>query len=69
MKKDQMTINIAQQIIRGVISNEIAFNIMNLKDLKEIWDKLKIIYIKIDQEVVYSILQKLLYYSKITKSL
>lgn len=40
---------------------------MDLKDLKEMWDKLKSIYTKVDQRVVYSIFQKLLYYLKIIK--
>ncbi len=40
---------------------------MDLKDSKEMWDKLKSICTKVGQGVVYSILQKLLYYPKITK--
>lgn len=62
-----MAIGIAQQIIREGVSDQIAFNIIDLKDPKEIWDKLKSIYIKVDHVVVYSILQELLHYPKITK--
>lgn len=40
---------------------------MNLKDPKEIWDKLKSICTEVGQRIVYSILQKLLYYPKITR--
>lgn len=40
---------------------------MKLEDPKEMWDKLKNIYPEVGQGVVYSILQKLLYYPKITK--
>ena len=40
---------------------------MDLKDPKEIWDKLKSICTKVSQRVVYSIFQELLHYLKITK--
>lgn len=40
---------------------------MDLKDPKEMWDKLKSICTKVDQGVVYLILQELLHYPKITK--
>lgn len=40
---------------------------MDLKNLKEMWDKLKSICTKIGQGIVYSILQELLYYPNITK--
>lgn len=40
---------------------------MNLKESKEMWDKFKSIYIKISPKVMYSILQELFYYPKITK--
>lgn len=54
-------------MIKEDIYNEIAFNIMNLKDSKEMKDKLKNIYTKIDQDVVYSIFQKLFYFFNTTK--
>lgn len=41
MKEHQMAIGIGQRIIREGVSDQIAFNIMDLKDPKEIWDKLK----------------------------
>lgn len=62
-----MAVDIAQRIIREGVSNQIAFNIIDLKNLKKMWDKLKSICIKVDQGVVYSILQELLYYPKINK--
>lgn len=62
-----MAVGIAQQIIREGVSDQIAFNIMDLKDPKEMWDKLKSICTKFGQGVVYSILQELLHYPKITK--
>lgn len=40
---------------------------MDLKDSKEMWDKLKSICTKVGQGVVYSILQELFHYLKITK--
>ena len=40
---------------------------MDLKDHKEIWNKLKSICTKVDQGVIYSIFQELLHYSKINK--
>lgn len=46
----------------------IVFNIMYSKDPKEIKNKLKTIYIKVVQRVIYIILQKFLHYLKITKS-
>lgn len=56
------------QIIRDSVNDQIAFNIIDLKDPKEMSNKLKSIYIKVGQGVVYSILQELLHYPKIIKS-
>ena len=67
VKEDRMAVGIAQRIIIEGVSDQIAFNIMDLKDPKEMWDKLKSIYTKVGQGVVYSILQELLHYPKITK--
>lgn len=67
VKEDRMAVGIAQRIIREGVSHQIAFNIMDLKDPKEMWDKLKSICTEVGQGVVYSILQKLLHYPKITK--
>lgn len=53
IQKDCMVIGIAQQIIKKGISNQIAFNIMDLKDFKKMWNKLKSIYIQIGQEIIY----------------
>ena len=64
-----MAISIAQQIIRKNVSNQIAFNIIDLKNSKEMpWNKLKNIYTKVGQEVVYSIIQELFHCSNINKS-
>lgn len=41
---------------------------MDLEDSKEMWDKLKAICLEIRQGIVYSILQKLLYYLTANKS-
>ena len=62
-----MAVGIVQQIILEGISNQIAFNVIDLEDPKEIWDKLTSICTKIGQGVVYSILQELLNYPKINK--
>lgn len=42
-------------LLKGV-NNQITFNIIDLEDLKVMWDKLTSICSKIDQKVVYSIL-------------
>lgn len=62
-----MAVGIAQKIIKEGVSNQIIFNIIDLKDSKEIWDKLKSICIKVGQRLVYLILQKLFHYLKINK--
>ena len=67
IKEDCMVVGTPQRIIREGIIDQIAFNIIDLKDPKEMWDKLKSICTEIGQGVVYSILQELLYYPKITK--
>ena len=62
-----MTIGIAWQIILEDINNQIAFNIIDLKDPKEMWNKLKNISNEIGQKIVCLILQELLNYPKINK--
>lgn len=54
-KKDQMVMGIAWQIILKSINDQIAFNIMDLKDLKKMWEKLTNICSGIDQDMVYLI--------------
>lgn len=54
-----MAIDIVQKIIKESVSNQITLNIIDLKDPKEIWDKLKNICTIIGQRVVYSIFQEL----------
>lgn len=56
-KKDCIVIDIFQQIIIDIVKDEIICYIIYLKDLNEIWNKLKNIYTKISQRVIYSILQ------------
>lgn len=67
VKEDRMAIGITWCIILEDVSDQIALNIMNLKNPKEMWDKLKSICSKIGQGIVYSILQKLLNYLKTNK--
>ena len=68
VKEDcRIVVGIARRIILEGVSNQIAFNIMDLEDLKEMWDKVKSICSKIEQGVVYLILQKLRNYPKINK--
>ena len=63
-----MAIGTAQRIIREGVSDQIAFNMMDLKGLEKMWDKPKSIYTKVGQRVVYSIFEELFYYlMKITK--
>lgn len=40
-KENRMAIGIAQQIITEGISNQIAVNIMDLEDPKDMWEKLR----------------------------
>lgn len=46
-KENQMAIGIIQHIITKHISDQIAINIMDLKDPKKMGDKLKTIYLEI----------------------
>lgn len=62
-----MVVKIAQCIITKIVNNQIAFYIMDLKNFQDIWHKLKSIYTKIGQEVIYLIFQKLFNYPKINK--
>lgn len=62
-----MAIGIAYRIIIKEISLEIAFNIIDLEDLKDIWTKLKNIYNKVGQGVVYLIFQEIFNYLRINK--
>ncbi len=67
VKEDRMAVGIAQRIIREGVSDQITFNIMDIKDPKQMWDKLKSICSEVGQGVVYSILQELFHYPSITK--
>lgn len=62
-----MAISIARYIILEYVNDQIAFNIIDLEDSKEIQNKLKSICSEIGQGVVYLILQELFNYSKINK--
>lgn len=55
-QKDQITVEISWKIVLKGIKNQIAFNIIDLEDLKKMWDKLENIYSKIGQKIVYLIL-------------
>ena len=66
-KENQMAIGITQRIITEGISDQIAVNIMDLEDPKEMWDRLKTICSEVGQGVVYSILQELLHYPAANK--
>ena len=50
-----MAVEIAWQIILKDVINQIAFNIMDLEEPKEIWKKLTSICNRIGQEVIYLI--------------
>ena len=67
VKEDRMAVGIAQRIIREGVSDQIAFNIIDIKDPKQMWDKLKSVCTEMGQGVVYSILQELFHYPSITK--
>ena len=57
-----MAVDIAKKIIRKSINDQIAFNIMNLKNPKEMWEKLKSVCTEVGQGVVYLILLELFHY-------
>lgn len=67
VKEDRMAIGIAQEIITKGVSDQIAFNIMDLEDPREMWNMLRNICSEIGQGVVYSILQELFNYPQINK--
>ena len=67
VKEDQMAIGIARRIIVEGISSQIAFNIMDLEDPKDMWTKLKNICSEVGHGVVYSILQEVLNYPRVNK--
>lgn len=67
IKQAYIAVDIVQQIIKKGVKDQIAFNIINLKDPKEIWNKFKGICTRVDQEVVYSIFQKLFHYPTMIK--
>lgn len=56
---------ITQWIITKSVSNQIAFNIIKIYNSKDILNKLKSMYTKINPGIVYSIFQKLFNYPKI----
>lgn len=62
-----MAIGIACHIIVEEVNLQITFNIIDLEDPKDIWIKLKNIYSKVGQGVVYSILQMIFNYPRINK--
>lgn len=62
-----MAVGIAYQIIRENVNDQITFNIIALKNPKEMLNKFKRVYTKVGQEVVYLILQELFYYPRINK--
>lgn len=66
-KENRMAIGITQRIITESISDQIAVNIMNLEDPKEMWERLRNICTEVGQRVVYSILQELLHYPAANK--
>lgn len=67
VQADRMAVRIARRIITEGVSDQIAFEIMDLEDPKEMWDKLKIICSEIGLGYFYLILQELLNYPKIKK--
>ncbi len=65
VKEDRIAIGIAKRIITEGVNDQIAFNIIDLNDSKDMWEKLKSVCTELDQlGVVYSILQKLFNYPK-----
>lgn len=67
VREDWMAVGRAWWIIQKDDNDQIAFNIIDLKDGKEIWDKFKSICNVIKQSVIYLILQELFNYLKINK--
>ena len=67
VKENRMAIGIAQSIITEGVSDQIAVNIFDLEDPKEMWDRLKAIYSEVGQGAVYSILHEHLHYPTANK--
>lgn len=67
IKENQMAVGTATRIIKESVHNDIFKNIINVTDLREIWQKLQIACSQIGQKVVYLILQKLLNYPRTNK--
>ena len=66
-KEDRMAIGMAQKIIIEGVSSQIAFNIMDIDNPKDMWDTLKRICSEVGQGAVYSVLQEILNYPRIHK--
>ena len=61
-KENRMAAGTATRIIKEGISDNIFNNIIDITDLKEMWEKLRAACSQVGQRVVYSILQELLNY-------
>lgn len=62
-----MAIEIATWIIKEGVNDNIFNNIINITDPKKMWEKLRVIYLQVGQDVIYFILQELLNYPRINK--
>lgn len=62
-----MAIRTAIRIIKESVSNDIFNNLIDITNLKEMWEKLYSAYSQVSQGVVYLILQELLNYLHNTK--
>ena len=56
IKENWMVMGIAIQIIKESISNDIFNNIINITNLKKMWEKLHISCFQVGQAVIYPIL-------------
>ena len=56
IKENWIAMGIAMQIIKECVNNDIFNNIINITNVKKIWEKLRISCFQVGQAVVYSIL-------------
>lgn len=66
VKEERIAIGAAGRIIREGLSNDLFNNVIDIDDPKEMWKKLQSVCSQVGQGVIYSILQELFNYPKVS---